>query len=226
MAQKFVPEAAEICEKSIKKFVSLVGSVEKLLVISGAGISTESGIPDYRSKDVGLYARISHKPIFYHEYMSSYQCRQRFWARSFLAWPQFEQAKPNVNHYSLAKWEKSKRFLWLITQNVDGLHLKAGSRKVTELHGDALNVGCTACDYTESRQAYQERLSKANPGLEERRLAPGEVAPDGDIILRSGIEKANQLNKPIFVVNIGPTQADDLAAMKLDLKISDVLKEM
>lgn len=289
MAQKYVPEAAELCQKSLKKFVSMVGSVEKLLVITGAGISTESvpGIPDYRSKDVGLYARISHKPIYHQDYMRSNRCRQRYWSRNFLAWPRFGQAAPNVNHYALSKWEASDRFLWLITQNVDGLHLKAGSSKVTELHGDALHVNCTTCGYIESRQTYQEKLDKANPGFKETHVAPGEIAPDGDIILPLGTEigfkipecpccgglmktavtffgdnvpmekvnfcyekveecdgilslgtslavlsgfrfvhHANLQKKPVFIVNIGPTRADHMATMKLDYKISDVLKEM
>lgn len=287
MAHKFVPEAAEICEKSLKKFISLVGSLENLLVVSGAGFSTESGIPDYRSKDVGLYARISHKPIYYQEFMTSAQCRQRFWSRSFLTWPTFGLAVPNINHHALAKWEKSRRFLWLITQNVDGLHLRAGSRKVTELHGNALSVNCTNCYYTESRQAYQERMEALNPDFHQQFSDAAQVVPDGDLVLPSGTENgfkipecpccggvmktavtffgenvsmdklqfghekveecdgvlclgtslvvstgsrfvhhANQLGKPIFIVNIGPTEADHLATMKLDFKISDVLKEM
>ncbi|CAI2358133.1 unnamed protein product [Caenorhabditis sp. 36 PRJEB53466] len=191
MAGKYVPQAREICEKTLKSFVSQVGSVEKLLVISGAGISTESvpGIPDYRSKDVGLYARIAHKPIYHQDYMRSQRCRQRYWSRNYLAWPRFGSAAPNVNHYALAKWEVSERFLWLITQNVDGLHLKAGSNMVTELHGSALQVKCTTCEYTESRQAYQERLDEANPEFKEQHVAPGEIAPDGDIILPLGTEK-------------------------------------
>lgn len=289
MAQKFVPEAAELCENSLKKFISLIGTVDKLLVISGAGISTESvpGIPDYRSKDVGLYARIAHKPIYFQDYMRSNRCRQRYWSRNFLAWPRFGQAAPNINHYALSKWEASDRFQWLITQNVDGLHLKAGSKMVTELHGSALQVKCTTCDYIESRQTYQDRLDYANPGFKEEHVAPGELAPDGDIILPLGTEKgfqipecpscgglmktdvtffgenvnmdkvnfcyekvnecdgilslgtslavlsgfrfihhANMKKKPIFIVNIGPTRADHMATMKLDYKISDVLKEM
>ncbi|CAL2051688.1 unnamed protein product [Caenorhabditis brenneri] len=289
MSQRFVPEAAQICEKTLKKFVSEVSSIEKLVVITGAGISTESvpGIPDYRSKDVGLYARISHKPIFHQDYMTSNRCRQRYWTRNFLAWPRFGQAAPNVNHYLLSKWEVSDRFHWLITQNVDGLHSKAGSKKVTELHGNALSVKCTSCDYTESRQSYQEKLDQANPGFKEKYVAPGELAPDGDMQLPLGTEKgfkipecpccgglmktavtffgdnvpwskveycyekvdeadgilalgtslavlsgfrfvhhANMHKKPLFIVNIGPTRADHMVTMKVDYKISDVLKKM
>ncbi|PIC20573.1 hypothetical protein B9Z55_025725 [Caenorhabditis nigoni] len=191
MAQKYVPKAAEVCEKSLKEFISAIGNIDKLVVLTGAGISTESvpGIPDYRSKDVGLYARIAHKPIYHQDYMRSNRCRQRYWSRNFLAWPRFGQAAPNINHYSLAKWEASDRFHWLITQNVDGLHHKAGSNMVTELHGNALHVHCTTCDYTESRHDYQEKLDKANPGFKDTYVAPGEIAPDGDIILPLGTEK-------------------------------------
>uniref|UniRef100_A0A8R1DNH8 NAD-dependent protein deacylase n=1 Tax=Caenorhabditis japonica TaxID=281687 RepID=A0A8R1DNH8_CAEJA len=287
MLQKYVPQAGEICEKTLKSFVSQIGSVEKLLVLTGAGMSTESGIPDYRSKDVGLYARIAHKPIYHQEFMKSERCRQRYWSRNYLAWPKFGSAAPNINHYSLAKWEASDRFLWLITQNVDGLHLKAGSKMVTELHGSALQVICTNCEYREMREDYQYRLDKANPGFREQHVAPGEIAPDGDVSLPVGTEKgfkipecpdcggimktdvtffgdnvsmskvnscyekvdecdgilalgsslavlsgyrfvyhAHLQNKPVFIVNIGPTRADHMATMKLDVKLSDVLNKI
>ena len=104
---------------------------------TGAGISTESGIPDYRSEGVGLYARSSNRPVQYQDFVKHAYIRQRYWARNYVGWPKFGYFLPNSSHKTLALWEKAGKLHWLVTQNVDALHYKAGSTKVTELHGSA-----------------------------------------------------------------------------------------
>lgn len=103
--------------------------------MTGAGISTESGIPDYRSEGVGLYARSDRRPIQHAEFVRSATARQRYWARNFVGWPQFSSHQPNTAHLVLRHWEKLGKLHWLVTQNVDALHTKAGSQRMTELHG-------------------------------------------------------------------------------------------
>lgn len=148
----------------------------RFVVLSGAGISTESGIPDYRSPESLKKAR---KPVQYREFIDHAPIRARYWARSFLGWPRLAQAKPNEAHRALASMERqSDRLLGIITQNVDGLHFAAGSRSVLELHGALARVRCLACGQLEARDALQARLLELNPhffGAEPRALEP-----DGD----------------------------------------------
>lgn len=121
-------------------------SSDSLVVITGAGLSTESGIPDYRSENVGLYARSERRPIQYKEFISSAPGRQRYWARNYVGWPSFASYQPNVCHKILAEYEQKGNGLhWLVTQNVDALHTKAGSKQVTELHGCTHRVMCMDC---------------------------------------------------------------------------------
>ena len=105
--------------------------------LTGAGISTESGIPDYRSEGVGLYARSSNRPVQYIDFVKHAHIRQRYWARNYVGWPKFGYFLPNSSHKTLSRWEDMGKLHWLVTQNVDALHYKAGSKKVTELHGSA-----------------------------------------------------------------------------------------
>ncbi|GMT04679.1 hypothetical protein PENTCL1PPCAC_26853 [Pristionchus entomophagus] len=189
---RFVPSFARPSENEIRQFIRELGNADRLFVMTGAGISTESGIPDYRSAVVGQYARTNHRPVTHQEFLSSEHTRQRFWARNFLAWPRFRDAQPNETHRSIAKWERSDRFHWLVTQNVDGLHTKAGSSQQTELHGCGHRVKCMECDYTMSRDELQSMLSSLNPlwtGME----SPGELNPDGDVTIEDGAEKTFKL---------------------------------
>ena len=100
----------------------------------GAGISTESGIPDYRSEGVGLYNRTNHRPMYIQEFMKSSSARKRYWARNFIGWPSFSSVQPNKAHEIVRKWELNGKVNGLVTQNVDRLHNKAGSQPI-ELHG-------------------------------------------------------------------------------------------
>ncbi|KAK6024307.1 transcriptional regulator, Sir2 family [Ostertagia ostertagi] len=119
---RFVPSFRPPSPDQIKKFIDQVASIDRLLVLTGAGVSTESGIPDYRSEKVGLYERSNHRPITIQEFLGSESARKRYWSRNFLAWPNFSRATCNAAHRAIASWERSDKFVWLITQNVDGLH--------------------------------------------------------------------------------------------------------
>ena len=160
-SSRFIPAFKPVPQAIIRDFLSTISGIDRLLVMTGAGISTESGIPDYRSKNVGLYARSNRRPMTIQEFLASEHNRKRYWSRNYVAWPKFGSAPCNDTHWKLSEWEKderwgtrglprsyaifSLRFLWLITQNVDGLHGLAGSEKVTELHGCSRSVKCLQC---------------------------------------------------------------------------------
>jgi NAD-dependent deacetylase sirtuin 4 len=144
------------------------------VVLSGAGISTESGIPDYRGP---ASAGRERKPITYQEFVRSESVRKRYWARSFAGWPFMDARQPNPGHRALAALEAAGLVVGLVTQNVDGLHQKAGSHEVVELHGSLREARCLSCGAVEPRQALQERLAALNPGFVG--TAP-RYAPDGD----------------------------------------------
>lgn len=144
------------------------------VVLTGAGVSTESGIPDYRGPETARRAR---NPIQYKEFVSSAEGRQRYWARSVIGWPRFRTAEPNRAHIALAMLEQRGSVVGVITQNVDRLHSRAGSRNLVELHGALAEVRCLGCGALSPRDHLQERLLELNPGWE---LRPAELAPDGD----------------------------------------------
>lgn len=146
----------------------------RVLVLSGAGISTESGIPDYRGPKSLERPR---NPMRHQAFVTSSDARRRYWARSLMGWPSIYQAKPNRGHEALAKMEAGGAITGLITQNVDGLHGAAGSQKVLELHGSLASVKCLQCHAITSRQGLQARLHSVNPQFQARRV---ELAPDGD----------------------------------------------
>lgn len=159
-------------------------------VLTGAGCSTESGIPDYRGPRTG---RRDHDPIQYREFVEQPATRARYWARSAVGWTRIRDAVPNDAHRALARMESEGDVLGVITQNVDGLHQAAGSQRVLELHGSLSEVRCLACGEREARSAVQRRLMTMNPGFRQRQArwsgeageegARGEgpeIAPDGD----------------------------------------------
>lgn len=144
------------------------------VVLTGAGVSTESGIPDYRGP---TSRKRKGRPILYREFAGDASARTRYWARSMLGWPQMSAVKPNAGHRALASLEAGGFISGIITQNVDGLHQAAGSVEVLELHGSLAEVRCTECGGRESRHSLQARLLHMNPGFSN--LA-AEIAPDGD----------------------------------------------
>src|SRR5687767_6417757 len=131
----------------------------RLVVLTGAGCSTESGIPDYRSPG-GAWTR--HKPIYYSAFVRSAEVRRVYWARSFRGWPRLDAAQPNAAHRALAELEECGRVHQLITQNVDDLHQEAGSRAVVQLHGRNRNVVCLECRGEFPREEMQQRLAELN----------------------------------------------------------------
>lgn len=146
----------------------------RIVVLTGAGCSTESGIPDYRGPKTRHKAR---NPVRYRAFCTDPQARQRYWARSALGWPRFRVAEPNHGHRALAALEAVGLIAGIITQNVDGLHQAAGSRTVVELHGALHEVTCLDCGRITLRQRLQEHLLMLNPGWQQADVA---LAPDGD----------------------------------------------
>lgn len=146
----------------------------RLLVLTGAGVSTDSGIPDYRD-DAGRWKRKS--PVTLEEFMRSAAVRKRYWARSIIGWPVMAEARPNAAHHALVRLEAAGHVHRLVTQNVDGLHQRAGSVNVVELHGSVARVGCVVCGTQVSRREVQRRLEAANPAY---RSLCAVAAPDGD----------------------------------------------
>jgi NAD+-dependent protein deacetylase sirtuin 4 len=154
----------------------------RVVALTGAGCSTDSGIPDYRGPD-GVQRKTP--PIQYADFVRSEARRRRYWARSVVGWPRFSKAVPNRAHQCFAVMEAQKNLVGLITQNVDRLHHAAGSRRVVELHGALACVRCMGCGFAEARDHLQQRLVELNPWIQDIHAT---VAPDGDSELATEIE--------------------------------------
>jgi NAD-dependent SIR2 family protein deacetylase len=154
--------------------IELARASRRLVVLTGAGCSTESGIPDYRDEH-GDWKRS--RPVQLREFLDDVDVRRRYWARSFAGWPVVAAARPNAAHEALARLEHEGPLDCLITQNVDGLHQRAGSRRVIDLHGRLDEVQCRRCASIQSRALLQARLAALNPGSSVAGALP---APDGD----------------------------------------------
>jgi NAD-dependent SIR2 family protein deacetylase len=156
-------------------------TLPRLAVLSGAGCSTESGIPDYRDRSgqwkVGA-------PVLFPDFLRDPAVRQRYWARSMRGWPRFSAALPGLAHQALAALERAGRIEALLTQNVDGLHQAAGSRAVIELHGNLATVVCLGCRHAVARAEVQAWLEAENPA--HCAGAPTALRPDGDAELDAG----------------------------------------
>lgn len=251
---------------------------KKVLVLSGAGLSTDSGIPDYRGA-----GRVARHPMTYDTFMGSKEAQIRYWARSFIGWNRIAEALPNAGHLAIARAEVNQKVFQIITQNVDQLHQKAGSRQVIDLHGRLDRVRCMKCGDNFSRTIMDELLSDLNPGVD--RSADFEFTLDGDaeieaaadfkipvclkcggvlkpdvvffgesvppqvvelamknlddaeallvagtsLSVNSGLRfarRAARANKPIVIVNIGATRADELATAKIEANTSLVLERL
>lgn len=147
----------------------------RVVALTGAGVSTESGIPDYRSPQA-LATRVR-RPIHGPEFVRSAALRQRYWARAMAGWERFRLAQPGAAHLALAQLEGRGAVIGLITQNVDRLHHAAGSQRVIELHGALAEVICLDCGYLEERDPLQARMRALNPRWID---GPSPMAPDGD----------------------------------------------
>ena len=168
------PPQAPIDDASLERLAEFVASHARLLVLTGAGVSTASGIPGYRDADGDRRGRA---PIQGPEFRASDAVRRRYWARSMVGWPLLAAARPNAGHRALAALQRAGRVASVITQNVDGLHGAAGNSDVLELHGNIRRVRCLECGAEQSRAQLQEWLLAANPALAGASARP---APDGD----------------------------------------------
>lgn len=171
--------ADPVSNASLEALATLLSASTRTLVITGAGCSTESGIPDYRDSR-GDWKRSP--PMQFHDFVRSTHNRKRYWARSLVGWRTVRSALPNAAHEALASLEVRGPVRQLITQNVDGLHQRAGSRAVIDLHGRLDVVTCLDCGMRLPRDAFQTRLADANPGWE---WLAATQAPDGDVDLEN-----------------------------------------
>ncbi|HDZ39675.1 MAG TPA: NAD-dependent protein deacetylase [Marinobacter sp.] len=146
----------------------------RLLILTGAGVSTDSGIPDYRDGE-GAWKR--KQPVQHREFMESVETRQRYWGRSLIGWPVMRNAAPNPAHYYIADLELRNHSSLVVTQNVDRLHQKAGTHAVSDLHGRADEVLCMSCGYRCPRDHVHERCAELNPEFGHYKA---DSAPDGD----------------------------------------------
>lgn len=160
---------------------------DKFLILTGAGISTPSGIPDYRDSD-GV--RRGRQPMMYQEFLAAPESRRRYWARAMLGWPRVRKARPNAAHEALATLQQRGRISALITQNVDTLHDQAGSHDVIELHGSLHRVLCLDCGQRSERDAIQQQMETHNPYLSG---VDAVQAPDGDTLLDPAFEARFQV---------------------------------
>lgn len=253
-------------------------SGKKVLALTGAGISTDSGIPDYRGA-----GRVARHPMTFDTFMGSNESQVRYWARSFIGWNRIAEALPNRGHFAIAEAEAGNKVFQTITQNVDQLHQKAGAKQVIDLHGRLDMVRCMNCNHVLSRTDMDLQLAELNPMVD--RTADFEFTPDGDaeveaaadfripgcplcggvlkpdvvffgesvptatvelamkrldeadallvagtsLSVNSGLRfarRAARSNKPIIIVNIGPTKADELATAKIEANTSLVLERL
>ena len=251
---------------------------KRVFVLTGAGLSTDSGIPDYRGQ-----GRVAKHPMTFDTFMGSDLAQKRYWARSYVGWSRISSATPNRGHLALARAESQGKIRSLVTQNVDGLHQEAGSQSVIDLHGRLDRVVCMACKDSISRIDMDRILKELNPGIEkdenveftpdgdaevegtESFIVPsckrcegvykpdvvffGESVPservelalnlleDSDVLLVAGTsltvnsgyrfaKQASRTQKPIIVVNLGPTRADAFANAKIEANTSLALERL
>jgi NAD-dependent SIR2 family protein deacetylase len=167
-------QSVPVDRHALADLCGFVQQYPRLFVLSGAGISTDSGIPGYRDAD-GRWRRTP--PVLLQDFLRSETVRQRYWARSMVGWPIVASARPNIAHDALARLEAAGRFRQLVTQNVDGLHQRAGSSRVIELHGNLDRVVCLECGALHSRALIQRTLESLNPQYQAATIV---TAADGD----------------------------------------------
>lgn len=154
----------------------------RIAVLTGAGISTDSGIPDYRGPDSP-----PRRPMTYQQFVADPDFRRTYWARNHVGWQHVDRTRPNAGHVAVARLEERGLAVGVITQNVDRLHRLAGSRRVIDLHGTYADVLCLSCGLRVSRDALADRLESLNPGFTEAvgAIADVEIAPDADAVIES-----------------------------------------
>lgn len=171
---------------SLDEVVRVVGQ-RRVVVLSGAGLSTESGIPDYRGESGSLRR---HTPMTYQDFVASETGRQRYWARSHLGWRTIARAQPNAGHRAVAALRAAGYLSGVITQNVDGLHQAAGTADAIELHGSLDRVICLHCRVTSPRESLDQRLRAANSTFD---AVATRINPDGDVELADDVVREFRL---------------------------------
>ncbi len=161
-------------ERQLRRAVELLAG-RRLAILTGAGLSTDSGIPDYRGPEAP-----PRNPMTYQEFVGDAGLRRRYWARNHVGWHHLRQAAPNAGHAAVARLERRGLTTGLITQNVDRLHTDAGSALAVDLHGRFDRVLCLQCGTRYSRQTISKLLEDLNPGFLERTRLDGDIAPDAD----------------------------------------------
>ncbi|MGY6631178.1 MAG: NAD-dependent protein deacetylase [Wenzhouxiangella sp.] len=174
-----VPQMRAVPERDappgdLARLADFIDRHRRLLVLTGAGLSTGSGIPAYRDAQ-GQWLR--RDPILYHDFIASSTVQRRYWARSFLGWQSIRNGRANAAHHALARLEQADQLALLVTQNVDGLHAQAGSQALVEVHGSLWQVSCLGCHARFPREAIQAQLLERNPDWRPEVL---EIRPDGD----------------------------------------------
>lgn len=159
---------------TVDQLIDHIGGSRRLFVLTGAGCSTGSGIPDYRDGS-GQWKRP--QPVQFQDFMSNPATRRRYWARSLIGWGWFAAARPNHAHHALSRLEAAGRLTRTVTQNVDRLHQRAGQQAVIDLHGRIDRLRCTGCGRIASRAGFQRELVERNPDFAGLQAA---AAPDGD----------------------------------------------
>jgi len=167
-------EAADRTPELLDQALGLLAG-NRLAVLTGAGLSTDSGIPDYRGP-----TSVPRSPMTYQQFVSDPVLRRRYWARNHIGWRHMHRASPNAGHFAIARMEQDGLLTGLITQNVDRLHSEAGSRQIIDLHGRFDEVICLDCRRIVSRSSLAERLEALNPGFEAGPADAADVAPDAD----------------------------------------------
>ncbi len=181
----------------------LVDQAERLLsgrrvaVLTGAGVSTDSGIPDYRGEGAPVRS-----PMTFQTFLADARARQRYWAGSHLGWQHFASAAPNAGHLALAELELAGVVNGIITQNVDGLHLQAGSRHVVDIHGSIDRVRCLSCGQQFAREDIAARMTRENPWLAQPETI--KLNPDGDV----DIDAVDEMVVPVCSVCSGMLKPD------------------
>ena len=209
---------ADAHAQALDALTAFVREHPRLFILGGAGVSTESGIPDYRDADGQRKGR---DPIMLQDFLKSDLARRRYWARNMIGWPTVARAKPNAAHRALASLERLGHVERLVTQNVDGLHGEAGSSNVVELHGNIGGVVCMSCGHRHTRADIQIRLEADNPDWLAMHATP---LPDGDARLESdrfdlfhapGCERCGGVIKPdvvFFGEGVPRSRVDDAMA--------------
>ncbi|AZT84745.1 NAD-dependent protein deacetylase [Marinobacter sp. NP-4(2019)] len=164
-------ENPEVAGRQLAEFIH---RYPRLMILTGAGVSTDSGIPDYRDHE-GAWKR--RQPVQHQAFMTSPEVRRRYWGRSLIGWPVIRNARPNPAHHFISDLELLNHSTLVVTQNVDRLHQRAGTRAVNDLHGRADQVVCMDCGYRCDRDEVHDRCADLNPGF---RHFAAETAPDGD----------------------------------------------